>query len=163
MKKRKLELRDFQKEDVAFMKQHDYRVLVANGQGTGKTIECLAAISIDRVKLCPVIIVCPSSVLLNWKIEARKWCRWARVHVVADKSTRIPMKRTHIYIVSWALLAERLEELMKIPRRLVIGDEAQYAKSEDALRTKALMALTNECPHILLLSGTPIINHQIRT
>ncbi len=160
MKKRKLELRDFQKEDVAFMKQHDYRVLVANGQGTGKTIECLAAISIDRVKLCPVIIVCPSSVLLNWKIEARKWCRWARVHVVADKSTRIPTKRTHIYIVSWALLAERLEELMRIPRRLVIGDEAQYAKSEDALRTKALMALTDECPHILLLSGTPIINHR---
>ena len=47
----KLQLRDFQKEDVAFMKHHNYRVLVANGQGTGKTIECLAAISIDRKML----------------------------------------------------------------------------------------------------------------
>lgn len=156
----KLELRDFQKEDVAFMKSNNYRVLVANGQGTGKTIECLAAISIDRKMLCPAIIICPSSVVLNWRDEARKWCKWAKVHVVSDRSTSIPRTGIHIYIVSWNLMTERIKRFIQIKPRLVIADEAQYAKSEDALRTKALMSLTNDAPHVLLLSGTPIINNR---
>jgi len=158
MKKNKLQLRDFQKEDVAFMKQHNYRVLVANGQGTGKTIECLAAISIDRKILCPVVIVCPSSVVWNWYNETRKWCKWARVHCVVKRKEPLPQQRQHIYIVSWALLPDRLDELLAIRPKLTIADEAQYAKNEDAIRSKALQQLTSKTPHILLLSGTPLIN-----
>lgn len=157
-KKKKLQLRDFQKEDVAFMKQHDYRVLVANGQGTGKTIECLAAISIDRLKLCPAIIVCPSSVVINWYKEARKWCPWARVHPIINRNDRLPKRRHHIYIISWNLMTERAAELVSIGHRLLIADEAQYAKNSEAARSQTLAELARLSPHLLLLSGTPLIN-----
>ena len=154
----KLQLRDFQKEDVAFMKHHNYRVLVANGQGTGKTIECLAAISIDRKMLCPAVIVCPASVLWNWHSEARKWCKWARVHVIKGLDEPLPKKRAHIYIVSWALVSERLGEILKVDPRLLIADEAQYAKNGDAIRSRAIAMLSAHCKHLIFLSGTPLVN-----
>jgi len=158
MKSKKLELRTFQKEDVAFMKHHNYRVLVANGQGTGKTIECLAAISIDRRKLCPVIIVCPSSVVMNWKKEARIWCKWARIHVIQNRAEPLPTTRHHIYVISWSLLVDRGTELFAIRPQLLIADEAQYAKNEEAKRSQSLFRLSQNTPHLLLLSGTPLIN-----
>lgn len=158
MNKKKLELRTFQKEDVAFMKQHNYRVLVANGQGTGKTIECLAAISIDRKMLCPVIIVCPSSVVLNWKKEARTWCKWARIHIISNRNDPLPQQRHHIYIISWSLLVDRGNELVSVRPRLLIADEAQYAKNEEAKRTQSLFRIAQKTPHLLLVSGTPLIN-----
>jgi len=157
-KKPRLQLRDFQKEDVAFMKANNYRVLVANGQGTGKTIECLAAISIDRKMLCPALIVCPSSVVINWYKEARKWCPWARVHPILDRATPLPRKRHHIYVISWNLMAERAAELVSIQHRLLIADEAQYAKNDEAIRSQTLAELAKLSPHLLLLSGTPLIN-----
>lgn len=154
----RLTLRDFQKEDVAFMRHHNYRVLVANGQGTGKTIECLACISIDRKKLCPAVIVCPASVLWNWHSEARKWCKWARIHVVKGLEEPFPQKRAHIYIVSWSLVSERLGELLKTKPKLLIADEVQYAKNSDAIRSKAISMLSSNCEHLLMLSGTPLVN-----
>lgn len=158
--KEKLQLREFQKEDVAFMKANNYRVIVANGQGTGKTIECLAAIAIDRKMLCPAIIVCPSSVLLNWKNEARKWCKWARIHVISNRADPIPKRICHIYIITWNLLAERIDDLLPIRQKLLIADEAHFAKNEEANRTQALSTLANRSPHLLLLSGTPLINSE---
>ena len=157
----KLQLRDFQKEDVAFMKHHNYRVLVANGQGTGKTIECLAAISIDRKMLCPAVIVCPASVLWNWHLEARKWCKWARVHVIKSLEEPLPKRRAHIYIVSWALVSERLGEILKVDPRLLIADEAQYAKNGDAIRSRAIAMLSAHCKHLIFLSGTPLVNTKV--
>jgi SNF2 family DNA or RNA helicase len=156
--KKKLTLRDFQKEDVAYMKQNNYRVLVANGQGTGKTIECLAAIAIDRQMLCPVIIVCPASVLWNWCKEARKWCKWARIHPVTNKIEPLPRRTAHIYVVSWALLTERAAELASIGHRLLIADEAHFAKNDEAMRSKVLKALAKRSKHLLLLTGTPLVN-----
>ena len=164
-KKQTLELRDFQKRDVLFIRKNNYRVLVANAQGTGKTIECLAAISLDRKKLCPVIIVCPASVTLNWFRETRKWCRWARVHVIKNRKERMPKRRAHIYVVSWTLFAERIAEITTIKPRLLVADEAHFAKNPDAQRSQALYGLAKECPYLLLLTGTPLINsaHEIET
>ena len=155
---KKLELRTFQKEDVLFMRKHNYRVLVANAPGTGKTIECLAAIALDRAKLCPVVIIAPSSVMWNWHRESRKWCKWAKIHVISDKSTPLPKDRKHIYITSWSLMADRVMEIISKKPRLLIADEAHMAKNIDALRTRALYALSTRCRHLLLLTGTPLIN-----
>ena len=157
-RKPKLELRDFQKEDVVFLRKNNYRVLVANAQGTGKTVECLAAIALDRKKLCPVVIVCPASVTLNWFKEARKWCKWARVHVIKNRKESMPRERAHIYIVSWSLFTDRFMEIIGVKPRLLIADEAHFAKNEDAQRSQALYAMAKITPHLLLLTGTPLIN-----
>jgi SNF2 family DNA or RNA helicase len=155
-----LVLRSFQKEDVLYMRKHNYRVLVANAPGTGKTIECLSAIALDRIKLTPTLVVCPASVVWNWHKEARKWCKWARVCVITDKNTPIPQEPFHLYIMSWSLLVDRAMELVARKVKLLIADEAHYAKNEEALRSQALYGVARAVPHVLLLTGTPLINNE---
>ena len=154
------ELRDFQKQDVLFMQKHNYNVLCANAPGTGKTIEALACISIDRVKLIPAVIIAPASVTENWKIETNKWLPWARVHIVKNRAKPLPRKRCHVYVISWSLLADRAIDLLSIRPKLLIVDEAHFAKNEHAERSQILYGMSRRVPHRLLLTGTPIVNNE---
>jgi SNF2 family DNA or RNA helicase len=112
------------------------------------------------MRLLPTLIVCPASVVRNWRKEARKWTPGLRVHLIEDTSSPLPEATADIYIISWALLVEREQDLAHIRPQLIIGDEIHFAKNEEALRTQAMSALCAKCPHLLLLSGTPIINDE---
>jgi SNF2 family DNA or RNA helicase len=157
-KPQKLQLRPFQREDVLTIRRNDYNVLIANAPGTGKTIECLASIALDRQKLCPVVIVAPASVVWSWHEETRKWCKWAKICVIEGYKGRIPDKPYHIYILSWSLLARRGKELLYRKPKLLIADEAHMAKNMEAMRSRALYGMAKRIPHKLLLTGTPLIN-----
>lgn len=149
-------LRPFQEEDLRTIAANRFRALVANAPGTGKTILCLAAIQ-RNPGLLPAVIVCPASVVHNWAKEARLWTPGVLIHLIEDTTTPIP-KRCDLYILSWSLLALRWQALRRCQPRLLIGDEIHFAKNEDALRTQAMASLCATTPHLLLLSGTPIIN-----
>jgi SWI/SNF-related matrix-associated actin-dependent regulator of chromatin subfamily A-like protein 1 len=154
-----LKLKDFQKEDVLRIRDADYNALNANAPGTGKTIETLACIAIDRVKLTPAVIICPSSVVDNWKKEAKKWLRGTSVYVIKDKSTRLPKVKKEIYIISWALIVDRAKDLLRIRPQFIVADEAHYAKNAEATRSQVLYGLALRCPHRLMLTGTPLVNN----
>jgi len=151
-------LRPFQQEDLDTLTANGYRALIANAPGTGKTILCLSAIMRNPDKLLPAIIICPASVVRNWRKEARDWAPGMRVHLVEDTTSPLPKRQYDIYVLSWALLATRWQELALKHPQLIIGDEIHFAKNEDALRTQAMSSLCARSPHLLLLSGTPIIN-----
>lgn len=155
-----VQLKPFQAEDVAKLRDHDYRALVANAPGTGKTVEMLACIALDREKLTPALIIAPSSVLVNWWREAKKWLRDIRVHVITDTTTPLPFIPADITVVSWGLLTTRFMEIAKIQPKFIIADEAHFAKDPDAQRTQALRALAKRSPHMILLSGTPLVNKE---
>ena len=156
----RLQLRPFQSEDVAFIQQHDYRVLVANAPGTGKTIECLACLKRDRKKLIPAVVVCPPSVAHNWRRETKKWCPWAKVYIVKGRKTPLPKKHIDVIIVPWSILSMRYLEIAQRNPRFLIVDEAHFAKNEEALRSQALHILASRIPHLVLLTGTPLINNE---
>jgi len=152
-------LKDFQKEDVLRMREQDYNALNANAPGTGKTIETLACIAIDKVKLTPAIFVVPSSVVDNWKKEAKKWLRGIKVHIIKDRSTPLPRDKKDIYIISWALIVDRARDLLRIRPQLLVADEAHYAKNAEATRSQVLYGLALRTPHRLMLTGTPLVNN----
>jgi len=152
-------LRPFQAEDVAFIKANDYRVLVANAPGTGKSPTALGCINGDRAKLTPTLIICPASVVTNWCREARKWVKGAVIHAIADMSTPMPRRKVDIFVTSWSLLPMRYLEILAIRPRFIIVDEAHYAKSGDeTLRGQALAIIAKRAPHMIMLSGTPLVN-----
>ena len=154
----KLTLRPFQAEDVAFIRKNDYRVLIANAPGTGKTIECLACLKKDRKKLTPMVVVCPPSVAHNWRRETKKWCQWAKVYIVKGHKIRLPRKHIDVIIVPWSILAARYLEILARKPQFLVVDEAHFAKNEEALRSQALQIIAKRTPHLLLLTGTPLIN-----
>lgn len=154
----KLELRDFQKEDILQIRANNYNAFIANAPGTGKTIEVLASLTIDKDILTPTVIVCPASVTKNWEKEAKKWCNWAKVHRLESRSDPLPKHLCDIYIISWSLLTDRAVDLLRIRPKLVVADEAHLAKNEETQRSQVLYGLCHRTPHVLLLTGTPLIN-----
>jgi SWI/SNF-related matrix-associated actin-dependent regulator 1 of chromatin subfamily A len=48
------------------------RLLLADEMGVGKTIQSLAIVSVYRHEW-PFLVICPSSLRLNWQQEALNW------------------------------------------------------------------------------------------
>jgi SNF2 family DNA or RNA helicase len=131
-------LKTFQQEGVDFLRENDYRALLADAPGTGKTVQILTALANDRRKLTPMLVIAPASVTQNWQDEARVWAPWARTYVISDETTPIPSIRLDIIICSWGLLASRLRRLAKLRPKFLVVDEAHFAKNEEALRSRAI-------------------------
>ena len=152
-------LRDFQREDVDFIKRHGLRVLVASAPGTGKTAVAIRAVVETHRNSLPAIVVCPASVTENWAKEILIWAPGVRSVIVESGDQRIyAPKRPTIFILSWALLDTRWADLLRTGAKTVIADECHWAKNRDTLRSQALGEITRRTNGVLLLSGTPIVN-----
>lgn len=159
----KPKLRDFQKEGVEFIEQSDFRCLLADSQGTGKTVQALYTIGKNAVKVCPVLVICPSSVVWNWEKEAFKWLRHKlRCHVIEGMTDPFPVQLPHITVVSWDLLCHRVDDLCRYKWGMIVADEIHYAKNADAKRTQAIHRIleTSQTEKILIMSGTPLVNNE---
>lgn len=159
----KPQLRDFQKEGVKFIEDSNFTCLLADSQGTGKTIQALWAIGRNAIKVCPVLVICPSSVVWNWEKEGFKWLRGKlRCHVIEGMKDPFPQQMPHMTIVSWDLLCHRVDDLCRYKWKLIVADEIHYAKNPEAKRTKAIHKILNAsgCEKTLLMSGTPLVNSE---
>jgi len=154
------ELRPFQREDVTAIKKAKLRALIASSPGTGKTAIALVALYERHKSTFPCLVLCPASVTENWAKEIAMWAPGLRIVLIDDMESRVPRFRDPyvIYVMSWALLDARLRELQRIPLKSVIGDEVHYVKNPDTLRSRAFNQLTHKIPHLLLLTGTPVVN-----
>lgn len=153
------ELRPFQREDVDFIKAHGLRVLMASAPGVGKTVISIVALAETHRTSLPAVVVCPASVSLNWVREFKKWTPGLDIVHIGDGSSPIPKPTpATVYILSWALLDTRWMGLKRRGIKTVVADEAHYGRSPDALRSKAIRSLCECVPHVLLNTGTPIVN-----
>lgn len=155
-------LRPMQRVDVQFLKRHKLRALIASAPGTGKTPVAIRAVAETHQKSLPCLIVCPASVVRNWAKELKVWAPGIRVVMIEDTTSPVVRARDGMtaYILSWSLLGPRARLLKKIGLRTIIADEAHYAKNPDTRRSSALFDLCQQAPHVLLLTGTPIVNDE---
>jgi hypothetical protein len=80
-----------------------------------------------------------------------------RVQTLATQSD--PLRRGHhLTITTWDVAAARKDDLLAYGFRLLVADEAHYAKNPDTARSMAIRELAGACPHVLLLTGTPMLN-----
>jgi len=152
------ELFPFQKKGVAFIEQNRGRALVADEMGLGKTVQALGWLQLHPNKR-PVIIVVPASLKLKWKQEVLNWLPNPRVQVLSGTS---PYRvKGNIIIINYDIVYSWLETLKSLNPQVIITDECHYYKSNKAKRTKAIKVLGKGVPHIIALSGTPIVNRPI--
>lgn len=154
------QLRDFQREDVDFLKENNLRALIASAPGTGKTLVAIRAVVECHQWSLPAVVIAPASVTRNWAREIRKWAPGVKTVLIDDMDSPIPKQESPhtIYIISWALLDARADDLLRYGVKTVIADECHYAKNPDAIRSQGLNYLVNRAKGVLLLSGTPIVN-----
>lgn len=155
-------LKDYQREDIDYIKANGLRCLIANSQGTGKTATALRSIVESHETSLPGVVICPASVTENWSREAKMWAPGVSCIIIEDGLSPIPKRRTPntLYILSWALLDARLPDLRRLGLKTVVADEAHLFKNKDSQRSQALQELVQGIPGLLLLSGTPIINNE---
>jgi SWI/SNF-related matrix-associated actin-dependent regulator 1 of chromatin subfamily A len=154
----KLQPFPYQYSGVEFIERCSGNALLADEMGLGKTIQALAWLQLHRDKI-PVLIVVPASLKLNWEREAEKWLPEPKVEILSG--TKPWKTKGNILVINYDVLPAWLDELKKLNIQVLITDECHYYKSNKAKRTKAVKQLGKEIPHIIALSGTPIVNRPI--
>lgn len=161
------ELRPYQKEGFNFL-AHLTNIklggILADDMGLGKTLQTLSWISWLKNRngknAKPVLVICPASVLHNWRRETERFTPHMKVLVLQSGAARHNLRKQipqhDIIVTNYALLRRDLEELQKFPFSAVILDEAQFIKNPTAQVTQSVKQLKSD--QRLALTGTPLEN-----
>src|SRR5690606_20467182 len=160
-------LRDYQKSGYAWLWQlHENQMagILADDMGLGKTVQALALLTKAKESDgdMPSLIICPTSVMSEWRQEVKKWAPSLSVmtwHGTERAENRRLLKKADVVVTTYAILRRDIDELVKIRFRYVILDEAQYIKNWTTATAKSAKQL--KADHRLALSGTPIENHLV--
>lgn len=159
----KKDLFPFQERGISFISQRNGRAIVADEMGLGKTIQALAYLGAHPEKR-PAVVVCPAHLKLNWLREIKETLpdnMNKNVEVLYGLSTSKIRPGADIIIVNYDILNAWMEALIKIKPCTLIIDEAHFCKNSKAQRTKATRKLARKCPHVIALTGTPIVNRPV--
>jgi SNF2 family DNA or RNA helicase len=150
---------------LAFLRRWGLGSCLADDMGLGKTIQALALFQREREagERRPVLLVCPMSVVGNWKKEAERFTPELPVLVhhgqqrARGASFAREAKRHALVLSSYALLHRDLDHLQKVEWAGVVLDEAQNVKNPNTKQAQAARALTAD--YRIALTGTPVENH----
>jgi hypothetical protein len=161
-------LREYQKSGftwLEFMYKWKLGACLADDMGLGKTIQTLAFLQhrflLKETK--PTLLVCPTSVINNWRKEIQKFTPDLSVLVHHGLNRKKGSEFTQtlenkfIVITSYQLLQRDISFLHTIPWAGIIIDEAQNIKNPDTIQSKAVRSLKGG--YKIALTGTPIENH----
>lgn len=173
---------DYQLVGMAFAKLRGFRALIADDMGVGKTLQAIGIMAM-LPKARPVVVISPTNVQRNWEREIaqalpefrkpgktlqdceRGASRCSRNVVVLQGGqghNKIVPGQPNVYIVSWDSLSKYVDAFLRVGVKLVIADEADYAKtppgSRQGGRAAALIKLSDATRYVVLLTGTPMPN-----
>jgi len=161
------EMRPYQKDGFDFLchlTQLKLGGVLADDMGLGKTLQTLAWLAWLRErggkKAKPALVICPASVLHNWRREANRFTPHLKVLVLESGSARHNLRKQipqhDLIVTNYALLRRDLEALQKFDFNAVVLDEAQFIKNPEAQVTQSVKQL--RANHRLALTGTPLEN-----
>ena len=163
------ELRQYQITGFKWLKTLDnykFGGILADDMGLGKTIQLLAVIQSyleEEKNPNPSIVVCPSSLSLNWKNEINKFAPNIKTIVIhgnaEERANQIGnIEKYNLVITSYDLLKRDIEEYKakNYTFKYIIADEAQYIKNNNTQNAKVIKEIKAETRYAL--TGTPIEN-----
>ncbi|XP_021954561.1 helicase domino isoform X3 [Folsomia candida] len=142
--------------------------ILADEMGLGKTIQTialLAHLACEKGNWGPHLIVVPTSVMLNWEMEFKKWCPGFKILTYYGSQKERKLKRTgwtkqnsfHVCITSYKLVIQDHQSFRRKRWKYLILDEAQNIKNFKSQRWQLLLNFNAQ--RRLLLTGTPLQNN----
>lgn len=160
-------LRPYQIEGFRWLRslaRHGLGGILADDMGLGKTLQTLAHLLAEVESGAaggrPSLIVCPTSVLHNWKDEALKFTPSLSVHIHYGSARAGSLERSghpDLIITSYPLMVRDIEKLAAMEFHLVVLDEAQFIKNPRTMAASCAGRLPSRLR--LCLTGTPMENH----
>ena len=160
------ELRAYQQRGLAwlqFLRQTRLGGILADDMGLGKTVQLLALLALQAQENPdhePVLIVCPASVLPNWRRECRKFTPHLKIAVMhgADRhEDKHHIETADILLTTYTLLWRDQTFYEQVPLSILILDEAQAVKNPKSRGNRVAAALKAHLK--LAVTGTPCENH----
>lgn len=163
----RVDLRPYQLEGIGWLgRLRAMRLggILADDMGLGKTLQSIVALLQMREQSpqSPSLVVCPTSLLYNWKEEISKFAPHLKVLVVDGapvqrKKLLVRAASNAVVITSYTLLQKDIEQYQLINFGYAILDEAQHIKNRSTRNAKAVKLVN--APHKLILTGTPVENN----
>lgn len=138
---------------------------LADDMGLGKTIQTLALLKLLRLEgeNRPVLLICPTSVIENWRRETERFVPGTQV-MIHHGTKRLKgekfidaAKNNAIVLSSYALLQKDNAVFAKTSWAGIILDEAQNIKNPETRQARAARSL--QADWRIALTGTPVENH----
>ena len=142
--------------------------ILADEMGLGKTIQTislLAHLACDRGVWGPHLIVAPTSVMLNWEMEFKKFLPGFKILSYYGTQKQRKAKRVgwntpnsfNVCITSYQLVLADQHIFRRKPWVYLVLDEAHHIKNFRSQRWQTLLGFNSE--RRLLLTGTPLQNN----
>lgn len=154
-------LREYQKQGYRWLMslcENGFGGILADDMGLGKTLQVITFL-LAKKRGCS-LIVCPASLVYNWKRELERFAPQLDTRMVAGTAQQrreiLEGELPDVLITSYDLLRRDLEYYGKSAFFCQVIDEAQYIKNHGTQAAKAVKKIRAECK--LALTGTPIEN-----
>lgn len=160
---------------LAFLRRWGLGACLADDMGLGKTIQALALIQSDwegggdnvppggQAKRRPVLLICPTSVIDNWRKEAERFTPGLPVmvhhgsHRKKGRALKNAVAGQALVISSYPLLQRDAAHLRSLDWAGIILDEAQNIKNPETKQARAARSI--KAGYRIALTGTPVENH----
>lgn len=164
-------LREYQHYGVdwlAGLYDNNINGILADEMGLGKTIQTialLAHLAVEKEVWGPHLVVVPTSVILNWEMEFKKWCPGFKIMTYYGNQEERKQKRRgwtddsswDVLITSYQLVLQDQQVLKRRNWHYMVLDEAHNIKNFRSQRWQALLTFKTRAR--LLLTGTPLQNN----
>lgn len=166
-------LREYQHDGLdwlANMYESETNGILADEMGLGKTIQTislLAYIAVNRGIWGPHLVVVPTSVMLNWEMEFRKFLPGFKILTYYGDISERKRKRMgwrnmgkdmyNVVITSYQLILQDAAAFKMRAWHYLVLDEAHNIKNFKSQRWQTMLNLRTE--RRLLLTGTPLQNN----
>jgi hypothetical protein len=161
-------LRPYQKRGyswLSFLSGLGIGTCLADDMGLGKTLQTLALVQRHRDlgNARPVLLICPTSVIENWRRELERFFPAMRFYIhhgsgrLKGDAFASRVLSSAMVISSYSLLHRDLALHKSIDWFGVIIDEAQNIKNPDTRQARAARGIKSDWK--VALTGTPIENH----
>jgi len=160
-------MREYQKYGFRWLKtisSYGFGGILADDMGLGKTIQAISLLLDEKNRSethYPSIVVCPSSLTLNWENEVKKFAPSLSTLVISGNLAARDelferINDCDLVITSYSLIGRDIEKYKNINFRFHFIDEAQYIKNHNTLTAKAVKSIKSEIR--FALTGTPVEN-----
>lgn len=162
------QLRPYQRVGYGWLRllaDHGLGGCLADDMGLGKTCQALTFLlgEQERGRLTrPWLLVCPNSIVANWRKEVERFAPSLRLHVRqgAGRSRGPDFERAleecDLVVCSFGITHRDFDQLRDVEWGGLIVDEAQNLKNPGAKQTRAVRRL--RAPMRFALTGTPLEN-----
>ena len=149
-------------EWLYFLRSYNFAGILADDMGLGKTLQTLTILEMEKITNRPSLVVCPKTLIYNWKVEAEKFFPNLKTLVydgtpVERDVLREKFTEYNLIISSYSTLKQDEIQLRKFKFNYMVLDEAQFIKNHASKTAQIVKKINTD--HRLALTGTPMENN----